>query len=81
MDLRGEPKTISLLNKHNPQLHCKYLSLYTQVSVVLIPHQGNLSLQEMETITEKLQLVKMQRTSDCRATSPKLIHLKPKSCM
>lgn len=42
MAIRGEPKTITLLNKHNPQLHCKYLSLYTQVSEVLIPHQEKL---------------------------------------
>jgi hypothetical protein len=44
VDLEGEPVAISLPNQHNPSLHYKYLSLYTQVNIVLNPHQEYLSL-------------------------------------
>lgn len=49
MDL-GEPITISLLT--NLTLHYKYLFLSSQVSMVLNLHQGNLSLQYVETTAE-----------------------------
>lgn len=51
MVLRGEPTTTALLSQHNPWLHSTYLFLDLQMSAVFTPSQGNVSLQQMETIT------------------------------
>lgn len=47
MDIGGEHihLTITLPKQHNPKLHSKYVSLYPQISVALISHQGNFSSQ------------------------------------
>lgn len=44
MDLDGEPTTVTLLNQHKSELHYKYLSLYTQVTIVLTSSKRNFSL-------------------------------------
>jgi hypothetical protein len=48
----GEATTATLLNQHTDLLQYKYLFLYPQMSVALTSLQGNLSLQQTETITE-----------------------------
>lgn len=48
----GDSTTITFLNQQNSQLHFKYASLYTQVSVAFTLHPRNLSLEQKETITE-----------------------------
>lgn len=50
MGPRGELPTITFLNQHNSKLHFKLLLLYSQISVTLISHQRNISLQHMKTI-------------------------------
>jgi hypothetical protein len=52
MGLGGEPTTASLPKQHNPQLPSKYLLLYTQISVILAPHQRNFSSLQMEIVME-----------------------------
>lgn len=42
----------TFLNQHNLQLYSKYFTLFAQMSVIFITHQGRFSLQWMETITE-----------------------------
>lgn len=44
--------TATLLSQLVPNQCSKYLLLHLQMSVVLIPHQENFSLQQMEMITE-----------------------------
>lgn len=60
MDFRGEPTTTTLPNQYNPWRHAKYVSLQTQLSVVLTPRQENFSFQQMGTITEKHSQSKCQ---------------------
>lgn len=55
MCLRGEPTAVTLPSQHNPWLHPAELSLYTQVIVVLTPHKGNFSLQQVETVIGNLK--------------------------
>lgn len=59
MDLREEP--VTKLNQTSNPLTIFYLLLHLQVSVVLTPHQGNFSLQQMETITESYNQPKCSR--------------------
>jgi hypothetical protein len=49
MDLRGESATTNLQTP-NPN-YTLNMSLYSQISVVLTPHQGNFFLQQMEITT------------------------------
>lgn len=46
MDLGEESTTTTLLNQGNPYLQSKRLSLYPQINVVLVSHQGNFFLQQ-----------------------------------
>lgn len=54
MDLGEGPTTATLLKQLNSLLHSKYLSLYAQINVALIPHERNFCLQQTEAITENL---------------------------
>lgn len=75
MDLGGETTTASLLNKHNPQVHSKYLPLYPQRSVVVLTlPQGNFSLQQIKTIIENVESWS-QAPSDIPTTQPLYLRL------
>lgn len=52
VDLKGEPETTTLLSQHNPQLHSKYLSLYSQISIDPAAHEKDFSMQQIETTAE-----------------------------
>lgn len=52
MDIGGKSIPTTLLNQHNPEQQSKYLSLYPQISIALSFHQRNLSLLQIEIITE-----------------------------
>lgn len=52
MESGSEPITATLLNLHKLWLHSKYLSLYTQISILLSPYQGNISLHQTEPMIE-----------------------------
>lgn len=41
-----------VLNQHNAQLQSKYLSLESQISVVLTIYQRNISLQQTQAVSE-----------------------------
>lgn len=64
MGHKGKPITVSFPNQSHSQMHSKYLSLYSQIGVVLIHHQRNLFVQQRETHNRYPQLVKRQRTTD-----------------
>ena len=68
MDLRGESATTNLQTP-NPNYTIN-MSLYSQISVVLTPHQGNFFLQQMEITTEN------HNQSKCRA-----VEISSKSCI
>lgn len=62
MNLREESITITLLEEQN--LPSRYACLYLKITVVPTAHQRNFPSQKTETITEKLQLFKLQRRID-----------------
>lgn len=52
VDMKGEPETTTLLSQHNPKLHSKYLSLYSQISIDPAAHEKDFSMQQIQTTTE-----------------------------
>lgn len=66
MDIGREPTTTTLLNLYHPKLQPKHLSLYPQIIVFLISHQGNFFVQQVEAITEN------HNNSNCMAVQPSL---------
>ena len=65
LDLEGDPSTMPLLKQPNPNYSLSICPYAHRLSVVLTPHQGMFSLQQMETITEnhnqsKCRVVKAQ---------------------
>lgn len=52
LDLGGKLRTTSFLNQTNPNYILKTCSSTEQISVFLVPHQGNLSWKQTGPITE-----------------------------
>lgn len=80
MDLRKEP-TITTLRDHH-----KFLSTFliffldAQISVAVIPHQINLSLLQIETITEN-HTVQNTEINNLWEAQSQCIHLNHSSCI
>lgn len=53
MNVGEDPTTDTLLNQLNTSWYSKYLSSYPQVSYSSPSHQGQFSLKQTETISEK----------------------------
>lgn len=48
-----DSKTINLVISVMPNNNLKHLYLYSQVSIVYVPQEESVSLQQMKTITER----------------------------
>lgn len=76
MDLGGKTTTVTLLNQGNSELHSKYLSLYSHISIGPTPNQRNRIL----TRTTSDQKVKKQEIMCCTVptflSTTQLLHLR-----
>ena len=75
--LEGEPPTTTSLSQYSPPLHSKRVSLYQQVSILLITPRGNFHLRQMETITDShtSENVELGSPVSMDTTKEKLRHL------
>lgn len=73
MDLRRESTIATLQSQHNFLMAFSILSLYSQVSVAISPHQRSFS--QMETTTENHDWTQMQKISELWGSHPQEINL------
>lgn len=70
MEATGEPNTANFLNQYNSKLYFKHVSLYSQMSLALTPHQTNIFSATDRDHLRNLQLAKIQTTIDWEVPSP-----------
>jgi hypothetical protein len=75
IELGSSERIISALNSQAISLVPKYLFLYLEISISLIPNQISFFLEQIETTT---QTHKYKRTTDHGGIQPQLIYLQHK---
>lgn len=70
MEATGEPNTANFLNQYNSKLYFKHVSLYSQMSLALTPHQTYFFFATDRDHLRNLQLVKIQAAIDWEIPSP-----------
>jgi hypothetical protein len=77
MVIAGKPVTSTVLNQPTPYQQSKTLILILKITSVFSPHEGTLSLQQMETTTKKTTINKNAElwSTDLMDTSLKHPHI------